>query len=83
MFHLTVQSTDSRGSESSQSYSPERGGARRRRVSGRGRKARDSSESEESDVTDMNANTKTSDQGPPSQEDLQTGTERVPGLITM
>lgn len=55
------QSTDSHGSESSQSFSPEMGG-RRRKQSGKGRRQLRSSDSEESDVIDMNSKSKKSDE---------------------
>ena len=51
---LLLQSTDSRGSLGSENSSPERGVVRRRRQFGRGRGARGSSESDESNVMDTN-----------------------------
>ena len=63
------QSTDSRGSESSHSFSPDRG------VRGRkGRKTRRSSDSEESDVADMNTKTKKSAQDKKSLDEPKKGT---------
>ena len=49
-----LQSTDSRGSLGSENSSPERGVVRRRRQFGKGRGARGSSESDESNVVDTN-----------------------------
>ena len=63
------QSSDSRGSDSSHSFSPERGGRGRK-----GRKTRGSTDSEESDVADMNTKTKKSAQGKKSQEEPKKGT---------
>ena len=51
---LLLQSTDSRGSLGSENSSPERGVVRRRRQFGKGRGARGSSESDESNVVDTN-----------------------------
>lgn len=59
--YTSDQSTDSHGSESSQSFSPEMGG-RRRKQSGKGRRQLRSSDSEESDVIDMNSKSKKSDE---------------------
>ena len=51
---LLLQSTDSRGSLGSENSSPERRVVRRRRQFGKGRGARGSSESDESNVVDTN-----------------------------
>ena len=64
------QSTDSRGSESSHSFSPERG-----RRGKNCHKMRRSSDSEESDVADLNSKTKNSAQDKKtSQEEPMKGT---------
>ncbi len=73
-FSPSYQSSDGRGSESSQSFSPERGG-RGGKSSRKGRRARGSSDSEESDVADMNTKTKKSGQDKKSQEEPKKGKE--------